>query len=93
MATALAASGTRKASRDSAAHVRAAAATGSRATDSGTAIVLAALLKAVNEAEDVPRVRDEAPVAAAADRNEAARSASPYDRFFGQVRAHCWCRQ
>ena len=65
-----------------------------RATDSVTAgIVLAADLKAANEAEDVPRVRDEAPVAAAVDRNEAARSSSPYDRFFGQVWAHCRCRQ
>lgn len=94
MATAIAASGTRKASRDLATLVPAGAATDSPATDSATAaIVLAAVLKAVNEAEDVPRVRDEAPVAAAADRNEAARSSSPYDRFFGQVRAHCWCRQ
>ena len=75
------------ASPDLATHVRAEAATGSRvtasrATGSATAIGPAVLLKAGNVAEDVPRVRDEALVAAA-DRNEAARSPSPYDRFFG----------
>lgn len=93
MATAIAVSGTRRASRDLATHVRAEAATGSQATDSATAIVLAAVLRAANEAEDVRRVRDEAPVAAAADPNEAVRPPSLYDRFFGQVWAHCWCRQ
>jgi hypothetical protein len=95
MATGIAVSARRRASRDLATHARVEAVTVSRARDSATAtaIVLAVVLRAANEAEDVPRVRDEAPVAAAADRNEAARSASPYDRFFGQVRARCWCRQ
>ena len=74
------------ASPDLATHARAEAATGSRVTASratGSATAIGpAVLKAGNVAEDVPRVRDEALVAAA-DRNEAARSPSPYDRFFG----------
>ena len=73
MATAIAASGRRRASPDSATHVRAEGATGSRATVSVRGIVQA-VLRAGSEAADAPQVTAGALAAAGVDRNEAVRS-------------------
>ena len=85
MATAIAASGRHRAtaSPDSATHVQAEGATGSRVTVSVRGIVQA-VLRAGSAAADAPQGTVGALAAADVGRNEAARSTiSPYDRFFG----------
>jgi hypothetical protein len=73
MATAIADSGRRRASPDSATHVQAEGATGSRATVNVRGIVQA-VLRAGSEAADAPRVTAGALAAADVGRNEAVRS-------------------
>lgn len=87
--TVIAARGRRKArvraraSPDSATHVQAEGATGSRVVTVSVKGIVLAVLRAGSAAVDAPQGTVEALAAAGVGRNEAARSPSPYDRFFG----------
>jgi len=89
--TVIAASGRRKArvrararaSPDSATHVPAEGATGSRVVTVSVRAIVPAVLRAGSAAADVPQGTVGALAAAGVGRNEAVRSPSPYDGFFG----------
>lgn len=88
--TAIAASGKRRAraraSPDSATHVQAEGATGSRVVTVSVKGIVQAVLRAGragSAAADVPQGTVGVLAAADVGRNEAARSPSPHDRFFG----------
>lgn len=87
--TVIAASGRRKArgraraSPDSATHVRAEGATGNRVVTVSVKGIVPAVRRADSAAADVPQGTVGALAAAGVGRNEAARSPSPYDGFFG----------
>ena len=85
--TAIAASGKRRAraraSPDSATHVQAEGATGSRVVTVSVKGIVPAVLRAGSAVVDDPQGTVEALAAAGVGRNEAARSPSPHDRFFG----------